>query len=83
MPLKTYPLILLSSSSHLNPNIFLFGLIFMLLAAFADGTKDKGKFVEGSGAGGKIVVNNHTGLPIYITWSSTGYTGSYNVECYR
>ena len=47
----------------------------MLPAGFADSTKDKGKFVEGSGAGGKIVVNNHTGLPIYITWSSTGYTG--------
>mgnify|MGYP001333641624 FL=1 len=63
--------------------MLLFGLLFMLPAAFADGTKDKGQFVQGSGAGSKILVNNHTGLPIYITWSSTGYTGSYNVECYR
>ena len=53
MPLKTYPLILPSSSSHLNPNILLFGLLFMLPAAFADGTKDKGQFVQGLGTGGK------------------------------
>lgn len=42
--------------------MLLFGLLFMLPAAFADGTKDKGQFVQGLGTGGKSWLIS---MPVY------------------
>ncbi|MBT5574220.1 MAG: hypothetical protein HOJ97_02430 [Alphaproteobacteria bacterium] len=55
--------------------ITLFSILFMLSTAYADRTKDKTQNLQGSGAGGQILINNDTDRYIYVTWSGTGCAG--------